>query len=1095
MSVLYNPEHPMSIQFVRCISFLIPALLAGGHVYAQLPVINDFSIEEPEIILGASPQISWDVSGSQALLIDRGVGNVSSGSEPDVGSVNISPFAATPLVPRGSTWVYLDNGSDQGSSNINAVEGNGFNITNWKHPDYAAIGWSSGPAPLGYGDASSTVVLYGPNPDNANNPSTNKYITTYFRHAFNANPADLDLAESVYLDLQRDDGAIVYLNGEEIARSQIGDGGVGYLTTASSAAGADRETTFWRYVVDSAKILPGNNILAVEIHQANITSSDIRFDLEFALYRSASVIGFIPYGADWKYRDDGSDLGPSSQASATAWFGTGFDDSSWSEGPTPMGYDSSAPQEATVVGFGPNAAKKYPSTYFRNTFQLLNTNGVTNLNFSIQYDDGMIGYLNGVEIIRENMAAGDIAYSNASAAVVATEASYRTINVAAAPLIANGTLLAGDNVLAVEIHQANATSSDISLDVILTAVDANTNNVDPTPIVTGSTWHYLDDGSDQGSSTINAVDGNGFGVGNWKHPAYDDSTWASGPSELGYGDGPFSTALQFGPDPLNKPITTYFRTSFEATQPEIDQLHELVLNLQRDDGAVVYLNGRQVAQANLPLGTVSASTTANLNEFSTDRVVMAPSNLVAGVNYLAVEVHQVSSASNGLVMDAELTGNTLPSLAPVVYTLRAINNQGESSATTRFTVRDQPTNKVFLVTSVPTVAHWGYRVWSDGLPAGPGKDYVVYGHFASALRAGSSLSNPVFPGDSLELNGSRAQLIVDPLSGKLHIERLILNGGTIVHGVAGANLMLSNFGKSIEVQRDSQFDLVANDSRILEVAADLFGVGGFSSTPLGRGSRLRLTGYNRELRGDVLIQNVVEAEGLFSLGTGHITIDGGQLIADYNVSLLDRHLEITGGSGTNLTLRRSLAFNTATIANTVIAPGRYTASVLTTAYPALVDVITDEGGELIIGGTDSDGDNLLDAWEAANLGVAAPPTLDSDLDGLDSATEYAAGTDPQLRDSDADGADDGDEIRAGTDPSDPDSRLFITNLRETNTDVYSFDILVENGREVQIRTSPDLVNWTGLTPNLIGNATGVSGVVLTDPVGFDRLYIGVELVE
>jgi hypothetical protein len=61
--------------------------------------------------------------------------------------------------------------------------------------------------------------------------------------------------------------------------------------------------------------------------------------------------------------------------------------------------------------------------------------------------------------------------------------------------------------------------------------------------------------------------------------------------------------------------------------------------------------------------------------------------------------------------------------------------------------------------------------------------------------------------------------------------------------------------------------------------------------------------------------------------------------------------------------------------------------------------------------------------------------------------------------------------------------------------VYSFDILVENGREVQIRLSTDLVNWGAATPNFIGNATGVIPLVFTAPLEADRFYIGVELVE
>src|SRR5439155_26286496 len=69
-----------------------------------------------------------------------------------------------------------------------------------------------------------------------------------------------------------------------------------------------------------------------------------------------------------------------------------------------------------------------------------------------------------------------------------------------------------------------------------------------TYIPTGATWKYLDNGSNQGAA--------------WKATSFNDSTWKSGPAQLGYGDGDEATVVAFGPDPNNKYITTYFRRSF-----------------------------------------------------------------------------------------------------------------------------------------------------------------------------------------------------------------------------------------------------------------------------------------------------------------------------------------------------------------------------------------------------------------------------------------------------------------------------------------------------------------------------------------------------
>jgi hypothetical protein len=45
----------------------------------------------------------------------------------------------------------------------------------------------------------------------------------------------------------------------------------------------------------------------------------------------------------------------------------------------------------------------------------------------------------------------------------------------------------------------------------------------------GSTWHYRDDGSDQGTA--------------WRASAFNDAAWTAGPAQLGYGDGDEATAV------------------------------------------------------------------------------------------------------------------------------------------------------------------------------------------------------------------------------------------------------------------------------------------------------------------------------------------------------------------------------------------------------------------------------------------------------------------------------------------------------------------------------------------------------------------------
>ncbi len=79
----------------------------------------------------------------------------------------------------------------------------------------------------------------------------------------------------------RDDGAVVYLNGVEIARSNMPTGTVASSTRASTAIGdVTAESTYYAFTVNTAALLAGVNVIAVEIHQATRDSSDISFDLE-----------------------------------------------------------------------------------------------------------------------------------------------------------------------------------------------------------------------------------------------------------------------------------------------------------------------------------------------------------------------------------------------------------------------------------------------------------------------------------------------------------------------------------------------------------------------------------------------------------------------------------------------------------------------------------------------------------------------------------------------------------------------------------------------------------------------------------------------
>src|SRR5882757_3935491 len=97
-------------------------------------------------------------------------------------------------------------------------------------------------------------------------------------------------------------------------------------------------------------------------------------------------------------------------------------------------------------------------------------------------------------------------------------------------------------------------------------------NAQTTLLPFGSSWKYLDNGTNQGTA--------------WSSNTFDDTTWKNGLSQLGYGDGDEATLVSFGNDPNKKYITTYFRKVISISDPTI--YAKFILGMNRDDGAIVY---------------------------------------------------------------------------------------------------------------------------------------------------------------------------------------------------------------------------------------------------------------------------------------------------------------------------------------------------------------------------------------------------------------------------------------------------------------------------------------------------------------------------
>jgi Bacterial Ig domain len=177
------------------------------------------------------------------------------------------------VIAMGATWKYLDPTVDQA--------GNG-----WQMPTFAESGWLTGPSPLGFGTSGNyPEIATAGTPLTWGDTASAKPITHYFRRKFTL-PTAKAFVSALKAQIRRDDGIALWLNGVEVARDNlpgtVGDGTITHTTTASAALNA-LPADFIEKFLPITNLVDGENTLAIEVHQAAPSSSDLVMDLRLLL--------------------------------------------------------------------------------------------------------------------------------------------------------------------------------------------------------------------------------------------------------------------------------------------------------------------------------------------------------------------------------------------------------------------------------------------------------------------------------------------------------------------------------------------------------------------------------------------------------------------------------------------------------------------------------------------------------------------------------------------------------------------------------------------------------------------------------------------
>jgi len=197
------------------------------------------------------------------------------GTDPRMADGSINPNAirlgeveTEPIIAKGAEWNYLDTGAS-------------LNRKPWTAIDYDDSDWKTGKAELGYGDGDEvTAVSRGPE------PSSKYHTTIYFRKKFQIEES---VNKSLLIRLLRDDGAIVYLNGEELFRSNMKIGTVRSSSYAEKRNSSKNSRIYFPYFIELPNFKPGKNIFAVEVHRGSRSDKDLSFNFEATVLDAAGV--------------------------------------------------------------------------------------------------------------------------------------------------------------------------------------------------------------------------------------------------------------------------------------------------------------------------------------------------------------------------------------------------------------------------------------------------------------------------------------------------------------------------------------------------------------------------------------------------------------------------------------------------------------------------------------------------------------------------------------------------------------------------------------------------------------------------------------
>jgi hypothetical protein len=505
------------------------------------------------------------------------------------------PTVKVPLIALNSLWRYNESGIDPGAD--------------WAKQAHALQdGWQSGIGVLARETGLEEPIGTTLTRTFMNDPFV---VTYYFETEFNLTQEEVAGMQSLELSFLVDDGALFYINGMEVYRYNMPSGAIDSSSFSAAAAEAELTTPI---SIPTWNLTVGSNRFSVEVHQANVGSSDVVMGTRLDLLRQGSLTGSSLY----LHELAGS-----------------IDDNWWFE----------------LYNSGGSAIEL--SGYH------VSINADTERSYTFPAGSIAPGALISCHAATTGLTPGDgerlFLFSPEGfpidAAIVDDDPRGRLDSNPSGPF-----------------YTPQAVSPDAP-NIISFREDIVINEImyhhrpqyaragDPPSFLTtelfgwNATWRYDQSGQDPGVNWANSAHPIG---GNWQVGAgpFGYETTAGRPPE------PIVTPLRNPSSNAPRVTTYYFETEFEVSAASLSETTQLSFSHLTDDGAIYYLNGQEIARYDMPAGSVTSATFA-INNTSTEAEAIRsfridPDRLVVGTNRISVEVHQASAASSDVVMGLKL---------------------------------------------------------------------------------------------------------------------------------------------------------------------------------------------------------------------------------------------------------------------------------------------------------------------------------------------------------------------------------------------------------------------------------------------------------